>query len=114
MVAVELGLHFSAQTSARGAPVRLQAVESECGAGGCRSNISVPAPFVWRCLTGSTLAPFPHPAHRWGRGLARRFRPMPCHVSSPLHVERSVRISRTALPHLLHAEVYGTWNWSNS
>jgi len=34
---------------------------------------------------------------------------MPCHVSSPLHVERSVRISRTALPHLLHAEVYGTY-----
>jgi S-disulfanyl-L-cysteine oxidoreductase SoxD len=28
--------------------------------GGCRPNISVAAPFVWRCLTGSTLAPFPH------------------------------------------------------
>ena len=24
------------------------------------------APFVWRCLTGSTAAPFPHPAHRTG------------------------------------------------
>src|SRR5271167_2273873 len=34
--------------------------------GGCRPNISVSAPFVWRCLTGSTLAPFPHPAHRTG------------------------------------------------
>ena len=34
--------------------------------GGCRSNISVAAPFVWRCLTGSTLAPSPHPAHRTG------------------------------------------------
>src|SRR4249919_1860351 len=33
---------------------------------GCRLNISVAAPFVWRCLTGSTLAPFPHPAHRTG------------------------------------------------
>jgi class 3 adenylate cyclase len=32
---------------------------------GCRLNISVAAPFVWRCLTGSTLAPFPHPpGHR--------------------------------------------------
>jgi len=30
-------------------------------------------------------------------------------VSSPLHVERSMRISRTALPHLLHVEVYGTY-----
>jgi putative SOS response-associated peptidase YedK len=27
-------------------------------------NISVAAPFVWRCLTGSAVAPFPHPAHR--------------------------------------------------
>jgi S1-C subfamily serine protease len=35
--------------------------------GGCRPNISVAAPFVWRCLTGSTLAPFPHSAHRTGR-----------------------------------------------
>ena len=28
--------------------------------------MSVPAPFVWRCLSGSTVAPFPHPAHRTG------------------------------------------------
>ena len=34
--------------------------------GGCRLNISVSASFVWRCLSGSTLAPFPHPAHRTG------------------------------------------------
>ncbi len=34
--------------------------------GGCRSNISVSAPFVWRCLNSSTVAPFPHPAHRTG------------------------------------------------
>ena len=34
--------------------------------GGCRPNIAVAAPFVWRCLTGSTLAPFPHSAHRTG------------------------------------------------
>ena len=33
----------------------------------CRSDISVSAPFVWRCLSGSTVAPFPHPAHRTGR-----------------------------------------------
>src|SRR5277367_1149801 len=35
--------------------------------GGGRSNISVAAPFVWRCLTGSAVAPFPHPAHRTGQ-----------------------------------------------
>src|SRR5258707_1291172 len=35
--------------------------------GGCRSNISVAASFVWRCLTGSAMAPFPHPAHRTGQ-----------------------------------------------
>jgi hypothetical protein len=34
--------------------------------GGGRPNISVAAPFVWRCLSGSTLAPFPHHAHRTG------------------------------------------------
>ena len=41
-------------------------VKSRCGASGCRSNISVSASFVWRCLSGSALAPFPHPAHRTG------------------------------------------------
>src|ERR1019366_8261502 len=35
-------------------------VESECGAGGFRPNISVAAPFVWRCLTSSPVLPFPH------------------------------------------------------
>jgi transposase len=35
---------------------------------GCgRLNISVAAPFVWRCLTGPTLAPSPHPARQTGR-----------------------------------------------
>ena len=29
--------------------------------GGCRSNISVAAPFVWRCLTGSAMARFHTP-----------------------------------------------------
>src|SRR5215471_10008759 len=35
--------------------------------GGCRADISVSAPFVWRCLSGSTFTPFPHLAHRTGR-----------------------------------------------
>src|SRR5712692_5044618 len=35
--------------------------------GDIRQNISVAAPFVWRCLSGSTIAPFPHPAHRTGQ-----------------------------------------------
>jgi hypothetical protein len=29
-------------------------------------NISVSASFVWRCLSGSTMTPFPHLAHRSG------------------------------------------------
>jgi hypothetical protein len=29
--------------------------------------MSVAAPFVWRCLSSSTIAPFPHPAHRTGQ-----------------------------------------------
>jgi hypothetical protein len=32
--------------------------------GGLRSTMSVAAPFVWRCLSGSAITPFPHPAHR--------------------------------------------------
>ncbi len=32
--------------------------------GGVRLGMSVSAPFVWRCLSGSAVAPFPHPAHR--------------------------------------------------
>ena len=35
--------------------------------GGCRLHISVAASFDWRCLSGSTMAPFPHPAHRTGQ-----------------------------------------------
>src|SRR5712671_891029 len=51
--------------------------------GGCRLNISVAASFVWRCLSGSALAPFPHPAHRTGRAdfpppaLGQDFTPSP-------------------------------------
>ena len=32
-----------------------------------RLSMSVSAPFVWRCLSGSAVAPFPHPAHRTGQ-----------------------------------------------
>jgi hypothetical protein len=35
--------------------------------GDVRLSMPVPAPFVWRCLSGSAVAPFPHPAHRTGR-----------------------------------------------
>jgi hypothetical protein len=42
-------------------------VESRCDAVALGSNISVSAPFVRRCLTGSTISPFSHPAHRTGQ-----------------------------------------------
>ena len=51
--------------------------------GGCRSNISVSASFVWRCLTGLTMTPFPHPSHRTGHedfphpALGQDFTPSP-------------------------------------
>ena len=51
--------------------------------GGCRLNISVAASFVWRCLSGSAMAPFPHPAHRTGHAdfphpaLGQDFTPSP-------------------------------------
>src|SRR5208282_3472716 len=34
---------------------------------GTGMSMSVSAPFVWRCLSGSAVAPFPHPAHRTGQ-----------------------------------------------
>src|ERR1700676_3988076 len=37
--------------------------------GGVRPSMSVSAPFVWRCLSGSSVAPFPHPSHRTGRAV---------------------------------------------
>src|SRR3984893_1888923 len=63
--------------------------------GGCRPNISVAAPFVWRCLTGSTLAPFPHLAHRTGHAdlphpaLGRDVTPSP--TTGPDQAVRGVR-----------------------
>src|ERR1700686_4708390 len=35
--------------------------------GGGRPGMSVSASFVWRCLSGSAIAPFPHPSHRTQR-----------------------------------------------
>ena len=43
----------------------------------------------------------------WRAGLIEL--PRPHHVSSPRHVERSVRISRTTLSCLLRAKAYGTY-----
>ena len=34
--------------------------------GGGRPGMCVSAPFVWRCLSGSSITPFPHPSHRTG------------------------------------------------
>ena len=51
--------------------------------GGCRLNISVAASFVWRCLSGSAVTPFPHSAHRTGQAdlphpaLGQNFTPSP-------------------------------------
>jgi len=45
---------------------RLEMGRVEVWRGCCRLNVSVAAPFVWRCLTGSTLAPSPHPARQTG------------------------------------------------
>ena len=44
-----------------GVIAKVVAVESRCGAGGFRTNISVSAPFVWWCLNGSTVAPVSTP-----------------------------------------------------
>src|SRR6266446_5949534 len=58
-------------------------VESRCDAVALGSSISVAAPFVRRSLTGSTMAPFSHPAHRTGQAdfphpaLGQNFTPSP-------------------------------------
>src|SRR5258705_12051551 len=41
-------------------------VESRCGAVAVGRTYLLSASFVWRCLSGSTMTPFPHPAHRTG------------------------------------------------
>jgi hypothetical protein len=55
--------------------------------GGCRSDISVSTPFVWRCLSGSTMCPgvpkapslSPAPSQGTkGERFSRRRRPGPC------------------------------------
>ena len=43
-----------------------KSVELECGAAAVGRAYRFAAPFVWRCLRGSTMAPFPHPSHRTG------------------------------------------------
>jgi hypothetical protein len=35
--------------------------------GGFRLHIAVAASFVWRCLSGVAVTPFPHPARRTGQ-----------------------------------------------
>src|SRR3954470_5365851 len=47
--------------------IGLTEVESECGAVTVGRSYLLAAPFVWRCLSGSAMAPFPHPAHRTGQ-----------------------------------------------
>jgi hypothetical protein len=46
---------------------RQPTVESRCGAVTLGRTYPFAAPFVWRCLRSSPMAPFPHPAHRTGR-----------------------------------------------
>ena len=73
---------YSAWSAARRSEMT-RCVESRCDAVALGSNISVSAPFVWRCLTGSTMAPFSHPAHRTGQAdfphpaLGQNFTPSP-------------------------------------
>ena len=60
-LADELGIDITVHHFPPGSSSRV-----EVWRGCCRPNISVSAPFVWRCLSGSTLAPSPHPARQTG------------------------------------------------
>ena len=76
-------LFFQVSPSVTAAWERPLCVESRCDAVALGSNISVSAPFVRRCLTGSTMSPFSHPAHRTGQAdfphpaLGQNFTPSP-------------------------------------
>src|SRR6202040_847258 len=69
--------------------------------GGCRKNISVAASFVWRCLSGSTMTPFPHPAHRTGHAdfphpaLGQDFTPSPTARRARARSDVRARSART-------------------
>src|SRR5271166_6293806 len=66
-MASSLGLHPAARRHRRIiAPQTAGVGRVGVWRGGVRPSMSVSAPFVWRCLSGSTLAPFPHPSHRTG------------------------------------------------
>jgi hypothetical protein len=68
LLARNVGLGHSRRSNYRPATSpRFRGVESRCDAVALGSNTSVSAPFVWRCLTGSPMAPFSHPAHRTGQ-----------------------------------------------
>ncbi len=66
---------------------------------GGRPGMSVSAPFVWRCLSCSTIAPFPHPAHRTGHAdcphpaLGQDFTPSP--TTGRAHAGSDVRARST-------------------
>jgi transposase len=45
---------------------RIEMDRVEVWRGSCRLNLAVSAPFVWRCLIGSAVAPSPHPARQTG------------------------------------------------
>jgi hypothetical protein len=93
-------------------PERGSAVESRCGA------VAVGWAYLFPPLSsgGASLVrpwlrfhtPLIGRVEDWRAGRPRH--PDRVHVSSPLHVARSMRISRTARPHLLHAEAYGTYH----
>jgi hypothetical protein len=67
-----------------------------------RWSLSVADPFVCRCLTSSTMLPFPHPAHRTGRadlphpalGEDSRNRQGPLHVTPSATSENNLGVIR--------------------
>jgi hypothetical protein len=68
--------------------------------GGRRCEGSVAAPFVWRCPSTRSIAPFPHPAHRTGRAalphpaLGQDLTPSPTAGHCPTQSDARVRSAR--------------------
>ena len=73
-------------------------VKSRCGAVAVGRTYLLSASFVWRCLSGSTMTPFPHLAHRtlWGFPCFVRF---PCvHAAATTPAQRLGVLLRSLHP----------------
>src|SRR5579863_3922600 len=93
--------HFELDSRTEHGQYGVQAPESRCGAVTAGPAYPCSAPFVWRCLTNQTVAPFPHPARRTERAglphsaLGQDIMPSPTEGSAPRRADGSAPVCHT-------------------